>query len=594
MLKSKLIKALPKDRNFRKWFLDNFNKLSKDVANFFKKFSGGELNLESLKSLSSWSVPIPKEYKMELYNMLAELNGQKVLASYGLKNSEFNKILKDAIKENSDIETTDEIRAYIKTNFKEFYGELFKTLTMYEHLGTKSVLPIAKMIANNLGAEKGRTVKFSEDLRKYLNVFLKNVIDSINNDMKNYEKPITASTDSVEDTLCSLFNEFSKECHEKANNVLESFSSNGSKLCFDVKISNNLNDYYSINVYWTVDGINTSILACKNNECREVKCNHFDITDFTGLKKELYTYLDLIEKELNSEKVTLKLNEEKPKVEVRDIDESDILDICRIILNDNSYSYALKAKANLYLSLYNMKDMNSDYMKTLSDSILASYKNDLSNELKLNSILSSVKNLIETKFNRDRKIYFSTKGENDLLVFVPSNNSFEGEFCIEFVTRDVLYCTLSGMKVLPKPDYDYNERYAIAIEDETTTLTNVECWLIPIFNFGNLVQAAAELEKLSPKPIKDLLESLNLGFTVHSDRDGKSFCVNKIKETNINGMLGKTHFTLNLYYESKTNTVTLMKDDENKKYTYNRGISKLSELRKLLEDAVEELKNRFK
>ena len=594
MLKSKLIKALPKDKDFRKWFLDNFSKLSKDVANFFKKFSGGELNLESLKSLSSWSVPIPKEYKMELYNMLAELNGQKVLASYGLKNSEFNKILKDAIKENSDIETTDEIKAYIKTNFKEFYDELFKTLTMYEHLGTKSVLPISKMIANNLGAEKGRTVKFSEDLRKYLNVFLKNVIDSINNDMKNYEKPITASTDSVEDTLCSLFNEFSEECHKKANNVLESFSSNGSKLCFDVKISNNLNDYYSINVYWTADGINTSILACKNNECREVKCNHFGITDFTGLKKELYTYLDLVEKEINSEKVTLKLNEEKPKVEVRDIDESDILDICRIILNDNSYSYALKAKANLYLSLYNMKDMNSDYMKTLSDSILASYKNDLSNELKLNSILSSVKNLIETKFNRDRKIYFSTKGENDLLVFVPSNNSFEGEFCIEFVTRDVLYCTLSGMKVLPKPDYDYNERYAIAIEDETTTLTNVECWLIPIFNFGNLVQAAAELEKLSPKPIKDLLESLNLGFTVHSDKDGKSFSIYKINGTNINGMLGKTHFTLNLYYKSKTNTVTLMKDDENKKYTYNRDISKLSELRKLLEDAVEELKNRFK
>lgn len=573
MTTKEILENLYDDSSFKKWFKANAKKLTRDINNFFDKFKGKVITVESARPLLSWSVVVPKEFKMFLYNTLAKLNGQAVLASYGLKGSDFNKVLRNALKENNDIEASDEVKAYLKMNYKEFYKALFDALKNYETLGTKSSEPIARIITMKLGSEKGRTVKFCEELKIYLVKLLKNVIDSINNDMKNYETPINASSVSVEETLRNILDEVTKKAYRIAPNVTKEFSANEFNIYGCLKLIYGLTEFQAC-FDWSKEGINVKLIKCENGVFHDIISNSISIYDLEELKDELLNYLDLVEKEFNSNKVLI---EEKPN-KVREINYSDLIDICKIILNGN-YDNDLKAKANLYLSLSTAKDINTNFMTTLADSIMAGYKNANGIEDSFNEVLTEVKNYLKSKFNCSN---FSKREINGREALVCVKDDINLIFRLGYVDgKNTIVCNACGN------DVDYCS-YTVAVTDLSSTLTDLECWVKPILS--NVVESAAQV-KISPKPIKDLLNELGLEGTIHKDAKGQSFMISKIKGTNINANLG-SYFVLNLFYRTKTNTVDVQTENDKGQYIYCRNISTIEELRKVLEKSVVEIKNR--
>ena len=458
-----IIEKLPNNSNFREWFLNNAKVLVKDINSFFDKFKGDKVTIESVKPLLSWSIVIPKEYKMNLLNTLARLKGQQVLASYGVKNKTLNKVITEAIKENKDIKASDEVKSYLKVNFNEFYKELFDTLSSYETLGTKSAEPIAKIITLKLGAEKGRTIKFCEEFKAYLVKFLKNVIDSINNTMKNFEKPVTASSESIEDILRNILNDVTKEASSICSSVDSSFSVNDFTIYGEISLSNLKDSSYKISFKWSKDKVNTNLLEFKNELGHDLKNNTFSIRDFEGLKKELLDYVNIAKVELNSEKVI-----ESPKATSKEVSNSDIIDICKVILNGN-YPNDLKSNANLYLSLYSVKDVNTQYMTTLADSIISKYKSLCGIDATFNNdILNSLK-LFLGKFNFDE--YLNKKvGETEVLVCF--KDGIEFSFYLRYIIGGtVIMCHANCVNC------SINSDYMVQVSDKTTTMAEVECWI---------------------------------------------------------------------------------------------------------------------
>lgn len=570
-----IIHSLPNNSDFREWFLDNAKVLAKDINEFFKKFNGSEISVETVKPLTSWSIPIPKEFKTNLYNTLAKLNGQRVIASYGVKDSEFNKMVKEAIKENIEIECSDDVKSYLKVNYAEFYKTLFDVFRSYETLGNKSAEPIAKIISNRLGAEKGRPVKFCEEFKTYLVKLIKNVIDSINNNMKNVEKPITASSVSVESVLKGILTSAKAEAVKKFSGVTTEFSKSDSMMCGEIKLFNS-NVETKLVFCWTKNGINVNTFGKNNGYVSKLKETALGISDFDELKKLVKEFIEDSAKEF----AEIKSNEVKSNVEVKEVGYDDLTDICKVILNGN-YGNELKAKANLYLSLCSASDINSAYMETLGNSILAEYKAVNSVEVTLgNPILSSIKKMMVDKFNCGT---FSSKVFNANECLVCFLNDYEFDF---YVIGNDINCSATivsnGVNV---------SNYEVKVTDERTTLTNIECWVKGLLEAVK-VQVTSATVKLTPKPIKDLLNELGLVATLHKDRDGQSFHVYKIKGTEINSMLGGHNFTLNVYYKANSNSVTVQTEDSNDKYVYYRDIVAIEELRKVLESAVADIKSR--
>ena len=589
-----ILDNIPKNSSFRKWFIDNIKVLTNDINAFFSKFKGNEISIETVKPLTSWSIHIPKEHKTNLYNTLARLKGQQVIASYGISDKKLNKIISEALKENNDIEASDDVKSYLKVNYNEFYKELFSLLRTYETLGNKSAEPIAKILANNLGAEKGRPIKFCQEFRTYLVKLLKNVIDSVNNTMNKIEKPITASSEcSVESILKSILedakneaNKVLKETNEPLSKVTTEFSKSDSMICcelvmFNSKIENKVvfwwtkeniqvntfeiegsyvrptsktvlgisdfdklkkeikkfinsthkkiielkpitassecsveevlrsvledamntvrkysafatntfsvtnskimgsikipsgNDtgYIEIMFEWSVNGIDASIQDCGSHECATLHSSHFGVTDFEGLRKELNSYFACAKDKLSS----VNNSEIDEKVEIEEVDSSDIKDVCKIILNSDKYDNDLKAQANLYISLCTAGDVNTAYMQTLSDSIISSYKNKNNIATSLsNEILIKLKNFLEQKFTKLNN--FSSKivdGIETLVCF------YQGEICFYFKVgsidgKNVILCSAEHFG-------GYRDGQQIEVVDETTTLTEVECWLKQFF-----------------------------------------------------------------------------------------------------------------
>ena len=458
-----IIEKLPNNSDFREWFLDNAKVLTKDINSFFTKFKGDEITIESTKPLLSWSIVIPKEHKMNLLNTLARLKGQKVLASYGIKNKDFNKVITEAIKENKDIEASDEVKSYLKVNFSEFYKELFDTLSNYETLGTKSVEPIAKIITLKLGAEKGRTVKFCEEFKAYLIKLLKNVIDSINNTMKNYEKPITASSESVEDILRSMQKELVEKAKSFCLNIESAFSVNDKIIYGEVALTSN-NSGYILSFKWSKDVINTNLIECKKDLCHDLNNNTFSIRDFEGVKAELLKYLNTAKVEFNSNKVT---NAEKTTL--KEVDCSDVFDICKVIVNGD-FPNDLKAKANLYLSLFSVKDVNTQYMTTLADSIISKYKTLSGIKVTFkNPILESLKNFLG-KFNFDDYLNKTDDNGNEILVCFKDDINFT--FYLRYLIGGTVIMCHANCEVC-----ENDSDYMVQVSDETSTMTEIECWV---------------------------------------------------------------------------------------------------------------------
>lgn len=457
-----IIEKLPNNSDFREWFLDNAKVLTKDINSFFTKFKGDEITIESTKPLLSWSIVIPKEHKMNLLNTLARLKGQKVLASYGIKNKDFNKVITEAIKENKDIEASDEVKSYLKVNFSEFYKELFDTLSNYETLGTKSVEPIAKIITLKLGAEKGRTVKFCEEFKAYLIKLLKNVIDSINNTMKNYEKPITASSESVEDILRSMQKELVEKAKSFCLNVESAFSVNDKIIYGEVALTSN-NSSYILSFKWSKDVINTNLIECKK-DCHDLNNNTFSIRDFEGVKAELLKYLNTAKVEFNSNKI---VNGEETTL--KEVDCSDVFDICKVIVNGD-FPNDLKAKANLYLSLFNIKDVNTQYMTTLADSIISKYKtlSGIKTTFK-NHILESLKNFLG-KFDFDD--YLNKTDDNGNEILVCFKNDIKFSFYLRYMIGGTVIMCHANCEIC-----ENDSDYMVQVSDETSTMAEVECWV---------------------------------------------------------------------------------------------------------------------
>lgn len=468
-----ILDNIPKNSSFRKWFIDNIKVLTNDINAFFSKFKGNEVSIETVKPLTSWSIHIPKEHKTNLYNTLARLKGQQVIASYGISDKALNKIISEALKENNDIEASDDVKSYLKVNYSEFYKELFSLLRTYETFGNKSAEPIAKILANNLGAEKGRPIKFCQEFRTYLVKLLKNVIDSVNNTMNKIEKPITASSEcSVEEVLRSVLEDAMNTVRKYSAFATNTFSVTNSKIIGSIKIpSGNDTGYIEIMFEWSVDGINTSIRDCGSHECATLHSSHFGVTDFEGLRKELDSYFACAKDKLSS----VNNSEIDEKVEIKEVDSSDIKDVCKIILNSNKYDNDLKAQANLYISLCTAGDVNTAYMQTLADSIISSYKNKNNIATSLsNEVLIKLKNFLEQKFTKLNN--FSSKivdGIETLVCF------YQGEICFYFKVgsidgKNVLLCSAEHFG-------GYRDGQQIEVADETTTLTEVECWLKQFF-----------------------------------------------------------------------------------------------------------------
>ena len=468
-----ILDNIPKNSSFRKWFIDNIKVLTNDINAFFSKFKGNEISIETVKPLTSWSIHIPKEHKTNLYNTLARLKGQQVIASYGISDKKLNKIISEALKENNDIEASDDVKSYLKVNYNEFYKELFSLLRTYETLGNKSAEPIAKILANNLGAEKGRPIKFCQEFRTYLVKLLKNVIDSVNNTMNKIEKPITASSEcSVEEVLRSVLEDAMNTVRKYSAFATNTFSVTNSKIMGSIKIpSGNDTGYIEIMFEWSVNGIDASIQDCGSHECATLHSSHFGVTDFEGLRKELNSYFACAKDKLSS----VNNSEIDEKVEIEEVDSSDIKDVCKIILNSDKYDNDLKAQANLYISLCTAGDVNTAYMQTLSDSIISSYKNKNNIATSLsNEILIKLKNFLEQKFTKLNN--FSSKivdGIETLVCF------YQGEICFYFKVgsidgKNVILCSAEHFG-------GYRDGQQIEVVDETTTLTEVECWLKQFF-----------------------------------------------------------------------------------------------------------------
>lgn len=468
-----ILDNIPKNSSFRKWFIDNIKVLTNDINAFFSKFKGNEVSIETVKPLTSWSIHIPKEHKTNLYNTLARLKGQQVIASYGISDKALNRIISEALKENSDIEASDDVKSYLKVNYNEFYRELFSLLRTYETLGNKSAEPIAKILANNLGAEKGRPIKFCQEFRAYLVKLLKNVIDSVNNTMNKIEKPITASSEcSVEEVLRSVLEDAMNTVRKYSAFATNTFSVTNSKIIGSIKIpSGNDTGYIEIMFEWSVNGIDASIQDCGSHECATLHSSHFSVTDFEGLRKELNSYFACAKDKLSS----VNNSEIDEKVEIEEVDSSDIKDVCKIILNSNKYDNDLKAQANLYISLCTAGDVSTAYMQTLSDSIISSYKNKNNIATSLsNEVLIKLKNFLEQKFTKLNN--FSSKivdGIETLVCF------YQGEICFYFKVgsidgKNVLLCSAEHFG-------GYRDGQQIEVADETTTLTEVECWLKQFF-----------------------------------------------------------------------------------------------------------------
>lgn len=481
MTTKEILENLPNDTSFKKWFLKNEKVLTKDINTFFSKFKGNEISVSTVKPLMSWSITIPKEHKTNLYNTLARLNGQEVIASYGISDSALNKVLREALKENNDIEASDEVKAYLKVNYDEFYKELFNTIRSYESLGTKSTEPIAKIISNNLGAEKDRPIKFCQEFKTYLTKLIKNVIDSVNNTMEKSERKITASSDaSVEEILSSIFKSTMLEVKKISNCVAETFVVND--FCIYGEFCVNCCEAYSAkcSFKWTTDQIYTCLMCCKSNgECELKLENKFNSTDFDSLKNELNTYLKLIKENVKSNTDTIKL-ENEPIVE--EVNCSDINDICKIILNGN-YDNDLKAKANLYLSLCSAKDVNSTYMQTLSESIISEYKNKNGVVIKFDSIvLSTLYYFLKEKF-RDKLKNFGSSITNgcETLTCFSEDCCFYFTHCLDVNNKNVINCVAENLCYANPKQNDYR-KHVIPISDEQTTLTEVECWVKSFFS----------------------------------------------------------------------------------------------------------------
>lgn len=468
-----ILDNIPKNSSFRKWFIDNIKVLTNDINAFFSKFKGNEISIETVKPLTSWSIHIPKEHKTNLYNTLARLKGQQVIASYGISDKALNKIISEALKENNDIEASDDVKSYLKVNYSEFYKELFSLLRTYETFGNKSAEPIAKILANKLGAEKGRPIKFCQEFRAYLVKLLKNVIDSVNNTMNKIEKPITASSEcSVEEVLRSVLEDAMNTVRKYSAFATNTFSVTNSKIIGSIKIpSGNDTGYIEIMFEWSVNGIDASIQDCGSHECATLHSSHFGVTDFEGLRKELNSYFACAKDKLSS----VNNSEIDEKVEIEEVDSSDIKDICKIILNSDKYDNNLKAQANLYISLCTAGDVNTAYMQTLSDSIISSYKNKNNIATSLsNEILIKLKNFLEQKFTKLNN--FSSKivdGIETLVCF------YQGEICFYFKVgsidgKNVILCSAEHFG-------GYRDGQQIEVVDETTTLTEVECWLKQFF-----------------------------------------------------------------------------------------------------------------
>lgn len=468
-----ILDNIPKNSSFRKWFIDNIKVLTNDINAFFSKFKGNEVSIETVKPLTSWSIHIPKEHKTNLYNTLARLKGQQVIASYGISDKKLNKIISEALKENSDIEASDDVKSYLKVNYNEFYKELFSLLRTYETFGNKSAEPIAKILANNLGAEKGRPIKFCQEFRAYLVKLLKNVIDSVNNTMNKIEKPITASSEcSVEEVLRSVLEDAMNTVRKYSAFATNTFSVTNSKIIGSIRIpSGNDTGYIEIMFEWSVNGIDASIQDCGSHECATLYSSHFGVTDFEGLRKELNSYFACAKDKLSS----VNNSEIDEKVEIKEVDSSDIKDVCKIILNSNKYDNDLKAQANLYISLCTAGDVNTAYMQTLADSIISSYKNKNNIATSLsNEVLIKLKNFLEQKFTKLNN--FSSKivdGIETLVCF------YQGEICFYFKVgsidgKNVLLCSAEHFG-------GYRDGQQIEVSDETTTLTEVECWLKQFF-----------------------------------------------------------------------------------------------------------------
>lgn len=468
-----ILDNIPKNSSFRKWFIDNIKVLTNDINAFFSKFKGNEISIETVKPLTSWSIHIPKEHKTNLYNTLARLKGQQVIASYGISDKELNRIISEALKENNDIEASDDVKSYLKVNYSEFYKELFSLLRTYETFGNKSAEPIAKILANNLGAEKGRPIKFCQEFRTYLVKLLKNVIDSVNNTMNKIEKPITASSEcSVEEVLRSVLEDAMNTVRKYSAFATNTFSVTNSKIIGSIRIpSGNDTGYIEIMFEWSVNGIDASIQDCGSHECATLHSSHFGVADFEGLRKELNSYFACAKDKLSS----VSNSEIDEKVEIEEVDSSDIKDVCKIILNSNKYDNDLKAQANLYISLCTAGDVNTAYMQTLADSIISSYKNKNNIATSLsNEVLIKLKNFLEQKFTKLNN--FSSKivdGIETLVCF------YQGEICFYFKVgsidgKNVILCSAEHFG-------GYRDGQQIEVADETTTLTEVECWLKQFF-----------------------------------------------------------------------------------------------------------------
>lgn len=482
-----ILDNIPKNSSFRKWFIDNIKVLTNDINAFFSKFKGNEISIETVKPLTSWSIHIPKEHKTNLYNTLARLKGQQVIASYGISDKALNKIISEALKENSDIEASDDVKSYLKVNYSEFYKELFSLLRTYETFGNKSAEPIAKILANNLGAEKGRPIKFCQEFRTYLVKLLKNVIDSVNNTMNKIEKPITASSDcSVEEVLRSVLEDAMNTVRKYSAFATNTFSVTNSKIIGSIKIpSGNDTGYIEIMFEWSVNGIDTSIQDCGSHECATLHSSHFGVTDFEGLRKELDSYFACAKDKLSS----VSNSEIDEKVEIKEVDSSDIKDVCKIILNSDKYDNNIKAQANLYISLCTAGDVNTAYMQTLADSIISSYKNKNNIATSLsNEVLIKLKNFLEQKFTKLNN--FSSKivdGIETLVCF------YQGEICFYFKVgsidgKNVILCSAEHFG-------GYRDGQQIEIVDETTTLTEVECWLKQFFEPTTKEEVTASKKK---------------------------------------------------------------------------------------------------
>ena len=189
------------------------------------------------------------------------------------------------------------------------------------------------------------------------------------------------------------------------------------------------------------------------------------------MRKELNSYFACAKDKLSS----VNNSEIDEKVEIEEVDSSDIKDVCKIILNSNKYDNDLKAQANLYISLCTAGDVNTAYMQTLADSIISSYKNKNNIATSLsNEVLIKLKNFLEQKFTKLNN--FSSKivdGIETLVCF------YQGEICFYFKVgsidgKNVILCSAEHFG-------GYRDGQQIEVVDETTTLTEVECWLKQFF-----------------------------------------------------------------------------------------------------------------